>query len=200
MLCTRTAGKDVTAMEISKKMLGLNILLSQVILIVIALGLWVILKSLDREIVLAEMFKMDSLSKAIITLAVGSAVLIALQFFFLKYLPKESLFDEINLILMDKFSLKELFPIFFLGAFSEEFLFRGMIQPILGLWLTAVVFTLIHYRYWRQVFILVEVFLMGTFLGVAYAVSLTLWVPVLCHFIVNMTTAYWMKKGTFELI
>ncbi|MCG1026161.1 MULTISPECIES: CPBP family intramembrane glutamic endopeptidase [Dehalobacter] len=187
-------------MEISKKMLGLNILLSQVILIVIALGLWVILKSLDREIVLAEMFKMDSLSKAIITLAVGSAVLIALQFFFLKYLPKESLFDEINLILMDKFSLKELFPIFFLGAFSEEFLFRGMIQPILGLWLTAVVFTLIHYRYWRQVFILVEVFLMGTFLGVTYAVSLTLWVPVLCHFIVNMTTAYWMKKGTFELI
>jgi len=187
-------------MEISKKMLGLNILLSQVILIVIALGLWVMLKSLDREIVLAEMFTIDSLSKALITLAVGCAVLIAFQFFFLKYLPKERLFDEINLILMDKFSLTELFPIFFLGAFSEEFLFRGMIQPILGLWLTAVVFTLIHYRYWRQVFILVEVFLMGILLGVAYAVSLTLWVPVLCHFIVNMTTAYWMKKGTFELI
>ncbi|RJE48453.1 MULTISPECIES: type II CAAX endopeptidase family protein [unclassified Dehalobacter] len=187
-------------MEISKKMLGLNILLSQAILIVIALGLWVILRLFDRKIVLAEMFTIDSLSKAFIALIIGCAVLIALQFLFLKYVPKERLFDEINLILMEKFSLTELLPLFFLGAFSEEFLFRGMIQPVLGLCLTAVVFTLIHYRYWRQVFILVEVFLMGILLGVVYAVSLTLWVPVLCHFIVNMTTAFWIKKGTFELI
>jgi membrane protease YdiL (CAAX protease family) len=99
---------------------------------------------------------------------------------------------------MDTFNLPELSLIFFFGAFAEEILFRGILQPTLGVWLTSLLFTVIHFRYLKKGYLLIEVFLMGMILGFSYWIAQTVWVPVCCHFFVNLVTAWLVKKGLWQ--
>jgi membrane protease YdiL (CAAX protease family) len=79
--------------------------------------------------------------------------------------------------------------IFYLSIFSslgEEFLFRGAIQPALGLALTTLLFTLLHMNYssivsaWTFV-----VIASGGMLGALFEWSGVIWPAIICHFIVN---------------
>jgi hypothetical protein len=176
----------------TKRMLFINIILSQVIILIIALLLGRLLVS---DIGFRDLLKIELSVKTIITFLVGSAALLSLQLLFHKYVSKERLFDEINVILIEKFSLPNLFLVFFSGSFAEEFLFRGILQPLIGIWLTSLLFALIHFRYLRKFFILIEVYLMGIILGISYVISSSLWVPIFCHLFVNFITALLIKKG-----
>jgi membrane protease YdiL (CAAX protease family) len=129
---------------------------------------------------------------------VGSLLLIFLQLFFHFYVSKEHLSDEVNLILMETFTLPELSVIFLFGAFTEETLFRGILQPYLGIWITTALFTVIHFRYLKKFFLLVEVFLMGIILGVIFLLTQTIWVSLFCHLTVNILTAGMIKKGYIQ--
>lgn len=180
---------------ISKKLLLLNIILSQALLLALAFILWAVLRVLNITISLSSLVQLNAIGKTTAVLCIGIAVLFILQAIFLRTIPWEKLFDEINQMLLERFSLIELVPIFFLGALSEEFLFRGIIQTVVGVWLTAIIFTLIHYRYWRKIYILIEVFLMGIILGFVFYFSGNLWAPILCHFAINILTALMFKRG-----
>lgn len=73
-----------------------------------------------------------------------------------------------------------------LSAFAEEALFRGALQPRLGLWWTAALFGLFHFPYRRGLapwtgFALV----LGVVLGALTAVSRSLWPAIVLHFAVN---------------
>lgn len=179
----------------TKKMLLINIIISQAIILIIAF----ILKELTvNDCNFVDIFKITFGMKALSTLLAGITILLTLQFLFLKYVSKERLFDEINMILLGKFSLLELSVIFLTGAFVEEFLFRGILQSLFGIWVSSFLFTLIHFRYLRKIFILIEVCLMGIILGISYEVTSSLWVPILCHWVVNLSTAILIKKGYIE--
>lgn len=75
-------------------------------------------------------------------------------------------------------------------ALGEELLFRGMLQPLLqrlttrphlGIWLTAFIFSAIHFQFVG----FLPRMLLGAFLGYAYWWSASLWVPILLHFLFN---------------
>lgn len=183
---------------ISKKDLLLNILLSQVLLFALAFILWAVLRMRHIVVSLLSLMTISTAGRAVAAFIVGTAILLILQIVFLRTIPWDKLFDEINQLLMAQFSLIELVPIFFLGALSEEFLFRGIIQSVLGIWLTAFIFTLIHYRYWRKIYILVEVFLMGIIIGFVFYFTGNLWAPVLCHFAINILTALIVQRGYIQ--
>lgn len=181
-------------MEISRKVLFINIIISQVVLILLAIGIHFLIPNHSFVSLLNIKLGIKDLSIMII----GVMLLLLVQYLFLKYISKERLFDDINRLLLTNFSLTELVIIFGGGAFSEEILFRGVIQPYLGIWLTSLFFTVIHFRYIKKFFIVIEVFLMGLVLGFSYHLTSSLWVPILCHFTVNISTAFMIKKGYLE--
>lgn len=84
----------------------------------------------------------------------------------------------------------QLFATFFLvavvPAIGEEMLFRGVLQPMfvrafknqhLGIWLTAFVFSFIHFQF----FGFVPRLLIGVFLGYLFAWSGNLWYSIIAH-------------------
>ena len=78
-------------------------------------------------------------------------------------------------------------------AASEEFLFRGALQPFLtdwtrkphlAIWLTAFIFSAIHLQFAG----FIPRFLLGAYLGYLCYWSRSLWLPILAHFLHNALT------------
>lgn len=111
--------------------------------------------------------------------------------------------------LLDVHSLKGLFGnvflIAFIPAFGEELFFRGALQRILqnkknaimAIWLTAFIFSAIHFQFYG----FVPRFLMGAFLGYLLVWSGNLWLPVLAHFTNNAVAIvfYYLKQNGFQV-
>ncbi|MDR0811279.1 MAG: CPBP family intramembrane metalloprotease [Paludibacter sp.] len=74
-------------------------------------------------------------------------------------------------------------------AVSEELLFRGAVQQLIGgqrhqilaIWLTAFIFSAIHFQFYG----FLPRFLLGAFLGYLFYWSKSLWLPILAHFTNN---------------
>lgn len=73
-----------------------------------------------------------------------------------------------------------------LSGFGEEILFRGVIQPRLGLWIAALMFGALHFPY-RRLLLPWSAFalIMGVVMGLLTAGSGTLWPAVVLHFFIN---------------
>ena len=185
-----------TMNEIPKKILLLNVVLSQAI--IVGIGILLIFAVFENRD-LTELFSVRIDFFSIFVVILGSGLLILLQLLFHKFLAHEKLFDEINMVLMERFSLKELFWIFLGGSIAEEFLFRGIIQTEFGILIASIVFTITHFRYHNKLYIIAEVFLMGLLLGLIYTLTKMLWVPIVCHLTVNFATAFLLKKGYLKV-
>ncbi|MCC6769454.1 MAG: CPBP family intramembrane metalloprotease [Bacteroidia bacterium] len=92
-----------------------------------------------------------------------------------------------------------LFIVAVLPAFGEELLFRSTLQPLmirlvrnphLGIWITAFLFSFIHFQF----FGFIPRFLIGGFLGYLFYFSKNSWFPVAAHFANNgiAVTASWL--------
>jgi membrane protease YdiL (CAAX protease family) len=66
------------------------------------------------------------------------------------------------------------------AAIGEEILFRGALQPVLGLWLTSVIFAVVHMQYGFTL-VTVLLLLLGLILGVVRRRSNTT-VAIFVHF------------------
>ncbi|MDD4032607.1 MAG: CPBP family intramembrane metalloprotease [Bacteroidales bacterium] len=122
-------------------------------------------------------------------------------------LEKEEKAGLLTRLLLDSAS----FEIFFVNlivmalipAVGEEFLFRGIIQPVFirwtgkaqwGIWLTAVVFSAIHFQFLG----FVPRLLLGVFFGYLFFWTKNLWVPVAAHFLNNamvVSGQYFLSRG-----
>lgn len=80
----------------------------------------------------------------------------------------------------------EILALSLLSAFGEEILFRGVLHPRLGLWVTAGLFGLVHFPI-RPALVPWTLFalVLGVGLGAMTDVFATLWPPILLHFIIN---------------
>ena len=73
-----------------------------------------------------------------------------------------------------------------LSAGGEEVLFRGVLQPRLGLWVACVLFALLHFPVRRALVPWTAfAFVLGVALGVLTVWSGSLWPAILLHFLVN---------------
>ncbi len=112
--------------------------------------------------------------------------------------------------LLDVHGLKGLFANVFLIAFipalGEELFFRGALQRILenkkhaifAIWLTAFIFSAIHFQFYG----FVPRFLLGAFFGYLLVWSGNLWLPVLAHFTNNAVAIvfYYLKHNGFQVV
>jgi len=86
--------------------------------------------------------------------------------------------------------LLNIFVVAVLAAVGEELIFRGVLQRIftnwtksetLGIWLTAFVFSVVHFQF----FGFLPRLLLGAFFGYLLVWTRTIWLPTLAHFIHN---------------
>lgn len=108
--------------------------------------------------------------------------------------PEKIMTDEVQ-ELADEFSNAELVIIFIIGAFVEEFLFRGAITGIWGLLPGALLFTAAHVAYWKRPLLLFDVFVLGLLLGAFWLMTESLLLCTLIHFAYNMLTMVLLKGG-----
>lgn len=106
----------------------------------------------------------------------------------------------------DSFSvfLVNLLMIGILPALGEELLFRGCLQQIfkqwfrnhhLAIWITAFLFSFIHFQFYG----FVPRLLMGVLLGYLFVWSGNLWLPVIIHFVNNsMAVLYYYITGGMD--
>ena len=132
---------------------------------------------------------------------------------FLKELEEWMLLKEREMAVMTKQLLKmESVPVLFVNilmlaiipAIGEEFIFRGCLQKIFArwtinkhaaIWVTAIIFSGIHFQFYG----FIPRMLLGALFGYLLVWSGSLWIPILAHFMNNFVaviTAYvYQQKG-----
>ncbi|EID44795.1 CPBP family intramembrane glutamic endopeptidase [Parageobacillus thermoglucosidasius] len=121
----------------------------------------------------------------------GSAVIVlSIDFLSMRYLP-EHWYDDggINEKIFENRSIPHIFFLCLLIAFSEELLFRGVIQTHFGLFVASTVFALLHVRYLEKLFLFAMVVLLSFFLGYIYELTNSLWVTIFAHFLIDFVLA-----------
>ena len=103
--------------------------------------------------------------------------------------------------------LINIFMVALIPAIGEEFLFRGTIQRILvewfssehlAVWVTALLFSLMHYQFIG----LIPRVMLGALFGYLFVWTGSIWIPVLAHFINNGLAViyyYIFYQGTLEV-
>ncbi|MDF2682044.1 MAG: family intrarane metalloprotease [Brevibacillus sp.] len=85
---------------------------------------------------------------------------------------------------------------------GEEWLFRGVVQPLAGNLWTSVIFALIHVRYLKKPLLFVSVFVTSMLLGFLFQREGTLWPSILAHIAIDLLLAFYLqfmlKKGKGE--
>jgi len=112
---------------------------------------------------------------------------------------EESANKAYNLLLDTKSIPEIIFNFLFICvivAICEEFMFRGLLQKLLGrmfknphilIWIVAILFSVLH----RQFYGLLPRMLLGLWLGYLMYYTKSIWIPVLAHFVNNFIGVGW---------
>ncbi|GAF65337.1 putative protease [Bacillus sp. TS-2] len=96
----------------------------------------------------------------------------------------KKLFTEIN--------IPTIISLCMLISFTEELLFRGVLQTNFGLWFASIVFALLHIRYLSKPILLLGVVSISFFLGYVFMVTENLWVTIFAHFCIDLILGVWI--------
>ncbi len=116
----------------------------------------------------------------------GITFLLLLQRAFESYVPSYRRFKSTLASYMGQFGWLGSLWLALISAVGEELLFRGAIQPFLGVWFTSILFGFLHldpeegvsaWTLWAMI--------AGLILGASCSVTGSLWPPIAIHFVVN---------------
>ncbi len=182
--------KQIDLREIDDYVLLLNLYLTQglTLLVGIALYYWFYFR---RGIHFDHVFTLDDGMISSITAGVILAIAVIIINIIMEWFLPPKFFDDggINEKLFAERSLLHIVFITFIVALSEEFLFRVVIQPLLGLWWTSILFTVIHVRYLGNWVMPLFVFTVSLSLGWLYDWTENAWAPVSAHFLIDLVMA-----------
>ncbi|WP_423798976.1 lysostaphin resistance A-like protein [Neobacillus sp. SAB-20_R2A] len=176
--------------SLTDKDLLFHLYMTQVILLVISLILGLLL--FDHFSFLKTI---DVRDVKIISIGVplGIAVVIV-DLILMKWLPA-SFYDDggLNERIFRKRNIFHIFIIAAFVSFSEELLFRGIIQTKVGLILASLIFALIHYRYLFNVFLFINIITLSFVIGAVYESTNNLAVTIMMHFIIDFLLGIFIK-------
>ncbi|WP_062356247.1 CPBP family intramembrane glutamic endopeptidase [Bacillus kwashiorkori] len=176
--------KDIVA-KLTDKELLLNVYLSQLILLIISLVLsWLLFSN-----VFTPLQFYNFMDGQILTVGVSAACIVVLiDLILMKQLPPRFYDDGgINERLFTDRGVFHIFLMCICIAFTEELLFRGVIQSYFGLIVASIIFALVHYRYLFNWFLFVNIVLLSFFIGVIYEWTDNLAVTTVMHFLIDFS-------------
>jgi uncharacterized protein len=121
--------------------------------------------------------------------------IVIIDILLMKYLPA-SFYDDggLNQRIFKNKSIFHIFVIAACVAFSEELLFRGIIQTKVGLIAASFIFAIIHYRYLFNWFLFVNIVVLSFFIGSIYAYTNNLAVTIVMHFVIDFLLGIYIKS------
>ncbi|MFB3166102.1 type II CAAX endopeptidase family protein [Neobacillus sp. 179-C4.2 HS] len=131
----------------------------------------------------------------------AGAVVVIVDIILMKLLPK-SFFDDggLNERIFKNRSVLHIAWIAALVAFSEELLFRGVIQTKVGLILASLIFAIIHFRYLFNWFLFSNIVILSFFIGSVYEWSNNLALTMIIHFTIDFLLGLYIKyKHTIDV-
>ena len=100
--------------------------------------------------------------------------------------------------LLGRLTQREILVLAVASSVGEELLFRGALQPIIGVWPQAMVFALLHIGPgWRFLPWTLSAFVMGLLFGWIFALTGDLGAPIVAHFAINYMNLQFIAR--FEL-
>ncbi|MBM7577462.1 CPBP family intramembrane glutamic endopeptidase [Jeotgalibacillus terrae] len=155
---------------------------TQIILIIISIFLGFILFNSFSDF--TQLFQINT-EILIISFITGAAIVL-IDLLLMKVFPEQS-FDDggVNRTLFSSLRPAHILLLTGLIAFSEELLFRGILQTHIGLMGASMIFIAIHFRYLKNLFLLVNVTCLSFILGFVYESTESLWSVIIIHFIID---------------
>lgn len=193
---TEAQSKQTTGKTTNR--IGLTLLISSIVLLIIAAVAYylLIVRQLDSWLGLIGN-QLSWMNLLFLIIGIGGATLILLLF--LRLVPNTTLiYNESSKILAERFSWPKLTCLFIVNGFAEELLFRGALQPAIGLVFSALIFTAIHFDYYKKPLMLVYVLALGLFFGLIYGCTGSVWICAICHVYINMLFIYILKTGSID--
>lgn len=178
--------------NLSDRELLINVYLTQ--------GILLILSCVIGAILFSEIWFIDELVEInlidIIFLGGGLALLIILiDQFLMKVLPEDKLDDGgINERIFSNLSVPHILFLSFIISFSEELMFRGVIQTHLGLYIASGLFAIIHVRYLAKPVLFTLVVGVSFSLGILFELTDNVLVTITAHFLIDSTMGILIKQ------
>ncbi|MBI0576187.1 CPBP family intramembrane metalloprotease [Neobacillus cucumis] len=167
-----------------------HLYMTQIILLTISIILGILL--FDHFSFLSY-FRLNDIRIVNIGLPAGILVVIV-DIILMKWLPS-SFYDDggLNERIFKNKNILQIIWIAALVAFSEELLFRGIIQTKIGLIFASVIFAVIHYRYLFNWYLFSNIVLLSFFIGFIYEWTNNFAVTIVMHFIIDFLLGMYIK-------
>lgn len=153
----------------------------------------------------ASSFAMDmgleTWGRFLILAALATGIILILSYFFEEYVPSFQALKWTFAEIIGRCSVPAVLLLSFLSACGEEILFRGGIQPTLGLIGTSILFGVLHvgpggrisaWSFWAV--------LAGFLMGWLFESTQSLYPPILCHFAVNLISMLRLRDLYREIV
>lgn len=184
---------DQRIQGIDDRVLLLNLYLTQGVTLVLGiLGFYVI--NVSHDVSVFTLFAFQPFGTVLgWSLALAGGIILA-ELFLVYSLPKKH-FDDggINEKLFSDRAIWHIFIIASIVAFSEELLFRAVIQTKIGLFYASMLFALIHIRYLKKWVMFLTVIFVSLSLGWLYEYTGTIIAPMICHFVIDFVLAIMIR-------
>jgi len=176
--------------NLTDKELLYHLYLTQIILLGISLILGAILYDHFSYIQ-----NIDLTDYRILTIGIPAGVIIVLADVLLMKLLPASFYDDggLNERIFKNRHVFHTFVIALFVAFSEELLFRGIIQTKVGLVLASIIFAIIHYRYLFNWYLFFNIILLSFLIGFIYQWTGNLAVTIMMHFVIDFLLGVYIK-------
>lgn len=177
--------------QLTDKELLFHLYLTQIILLTVSSILGMILFDSFQDFL--GLFQWNDNKVFIIGGAAGLAVVL-LDCLLMKLLPP-SYYDDggLNDRIFRNRSVLHIAFIAAVVAFSEELLFRGIIQTHVGLVISSIIFAVVHYRYLFNWFLFLNVIVLSFFIGYIFLLTDNLIVTIFMHFIIDFLLGIILK-------
>ncbi|MBU8879144.1 CPBP family intramembrane metalloprotease [Bacillus sp. FJAT-29790] len=177
--------------KLSDRELLFHLYLTQLLLLTISIILGMILFDSFKEF--HELFQWNDINIWLIG-GVGGLAVVLLDLVLMRLLPS-SLYDDGGLN-ERVFRGRSVFHIAFIAAivaFSEELLFRGVIQTHVGLFFSSIIFAIVHYRYLFNWFLFLNIIILSFIIGYLFFITENLLVTMFMHFIIDFLLGLLLK-------
>ncbi len=192
-----TKDMDSRYTNLDSRTLALNVYISQAILFALGLaGLYFFY--IRTGVDWTRPFALQDAADVFIYGTLAAVLVIVIEVILILFLPRD-MFDDggLNELLFRDLSVGHIAIVCAVVAITEEFLFRAVIQPGLGVWWTSVLFTLVHVRYMKKWVMMTVVFVISVLFGVLFEKTGTVWTVVWAHFLVDFVLGCCVRKGWF---
>lgn len=178
--------------QLSDKQVLQSLYFTQILLITLSIVISIFLfKNINDFLKLWEYKDNDFLLFGFIT----ALIVILIDYILMKLLPSHLLDDGgVNEKIFKNRNVLHIIFLTALIAFSEELLFRGIIQTHFGLLVASLIFAILHFRYVTKIVLFIMVVSVSFLLGIVYELTNTIYSTMIAHFIIDVVFAIQIRR------